>query len=73
MSITKGLSIFKNDSLEFKPNTKYLYNTYGWNLLSEIIQQVAKLPFDNYVQNNVFKPLKMEQIAFKLWRVFLTQ
>lgn len=60
MTITEGLAIFKNDSLLFKPQTHYKYSTYGWNLLSEVIQTVAKTPFDAYTENTLFKSLKME-------------
>lgn len=59
MSITEGLNIFKEDSLLFKPLSNYKYSTYDWNLLSEIIQKVAQTPFNDYVQNVLFKPLKM--------------
>ncbi|WP_242204840.1 serine hydrolase domain-containing protein [Aestuariivivens insulae] len=60
LSITEGLAIFKNDSLLFKPLSDYKYSTYGFNLLSEVIQTVAKKPFINYVESNIFKPLEME-------------
>lgn len=60
MSIREGINIFKNDSLLFKPQTQYKYSTYGWNLLSEVIQTVAKVPFNTYAQNVLFKPLNME-------------
>jgi len=59
MTITEGLNIFKNDSLLFKPQTDYKYSTYGWNLLSEVIQTTTKTPFDVYTYNILFKPLKM--------------
>lgn len=59
MSITEGLDIFKDDPLLFRPQSDYKYSTYDWNLLSEIIQKVAQTPFNDYVQNVLFKPLNM--------------
>ncbi len=59
MSITEGLDIFKNDSLLFEPGTRYKYSTYGWNLLSEVIQTTAQVPFNDYMQQVIFRPLKM--------------
>lgn len=59
MSITEGLTIFKNDPLLFEPGTKYQYSTYGWNLLSEVIQKVAKVPFVKFMTDELFIPLKM--------------
>ena len=60
MTITEGLSIFKDDPLLFKPQSQFKYSTYGWNLLSEVIQTVAKAPFNDYMNSTIFNPLKME-------------
>lgn len=60
MTITEGLSIFKNDTLLFKPQSQYKYSSYGWNLLSEVIQTITKTPFNDYMQTSIFGPLKME-------------
>ena len=38
MSIVEGLDIFKASPLKFQPGTKFSYSTYGWNLLSVVIQ-----------------------------------
>ncbi|MCK0130996.1 beta-lactamase family protein [Flavobacteriaceae bacterium F08102] len=59
MTIEEGLSIFKNDPLLFKPGDRFSYNTYGWNLLSVIIQNVANLEFNQFMRDHVFHPLKM--------------
>jgi CubicO group peptidase (beta-lactamase class C family) len=63
MSIVEGLDIFKNDSLLFKPGTNYRYSTYGWNLLSVVVQNAAKEDYINYMSNAVFSPLKMNQTS----------
>ncbi|RPD93251.1 class A beta-lactamase-related serine hydrolase [Aureibaculum marinum] len=60
ISITEGLEIFKNDSLKFEPGTGYSYSTYGWNLLSEVVQKLTKQPFDVFVKSSIFEPLKMK-------------
>ena len=59
MSITKGLELFKNDSLLFEPSTQFSYNTFGYVLLSEIMQKASKTDFNDLVKNSVFKPLGM--------------
>lgn len=66
MTITKGLDIFKNDPLEFKPGSDYKYSTYGWNLLSEVIQKTVKQPFKTYMQEAVFNPLKMNNTLLEI-------
>ena len=60
MTITEGLDLFKNDSLLFKPGTQFNYSTFGFVLLSEVIQQASKIPFGTYVTDTIFKPLEME-------------
>ncbi|MET2984257.1 serine hydrolase domain-containing protein [Aureibaculum conchae] len=65
MTITEGLGIFKDDPLLFKPGTDYKYSTYGWNLLSEVVQKVADKPFADYMEEVVFKPLKMNNTVLE--------
>ena len=59
MSITQGLELFKNDKLLFEPSTQFSYNTFGYVLLSEIMQKISKTDFNDLVKNVVFKPLGM--------------
>ncbi|MFD0991424.1 serine hydrolase domain-containing protein [Mariniflexile jejuense] len=59
MSITEGLDLFKNDPLLFKPGTHYNYSSFGFVLLSEVMQKVSNTPFDAYVYDAIFKPLNM--------------
>lgn len=66
MSITEGLDIFKSDSLLHEPGSRYKYSTYGWNLLSEVIQVVADTPFNDYMQLVIFEPLKMSSTTLDL-------
>lgn len=66
MSIVEGLDIFKNDSLLFKPGSKYSYSTYGWNLLSVVVQNAAKTDFNEYMVSTVFNPLRMKNTTLGL-------
>lgn len=59
MSITEGLDLFKNDSLLFEPSTQFSYNTFGYVLLSEIMQKASKTDFNTLVNNAIFIPLGM--------------
>ncbi|WP_298338473.1 serine hydrolase domain-containing protein [uncultured Algibacter sp.] len=59
MSITEGISLFKDDPLLFEPSTQFSYNTFGYVLLSEIMQKASKTDFNVLVNNFVFKPLSM--------------
>jgi CubicO group peptidase (beta-lactamase class C family) len=66
MSIVEGLDIFKESPLKFKPGTDFSYSTYGWNLLSVVIQNASKTEFNTYITKNVFKPLGMFNTALDL-------
>lgn len=58
-SISEGLSLFKDDDLLCEPSTEYHYSSMGYVLLSDIMQKASNIPFDTYVNNSIFKPLKM--------------
>ncbi|MCB0685140.1 MAG: beta-lactamase family protein [Saprospiraceae bacterium] len=58
-NVQDGLSIFKDSPLLFAPGEKYSYSYYGYNLLSAVIEQVSKMLFLQYMQDQVFSPLEM--------------
>jgi CubicO group peptidase (beta-lactamase class C family) len=58
-TVDSGLSIFKNDTLLFEPGTQYSYSTYGWNLLSAVVEGASGQPFLRYMQTKVFGPAGM--------------
>lgn len=60
MSITEGLSLFENDPLLFEPGTQYNYSSMGYVLLSEVMQEASKIPFDSFINDTIFKPLNMK-------------
>jgi CubicO group peptidase (beta-lactamase class C family) len=43
----------------FEPNTKYEYSNTGYALLASIIEKVSGQTYADFLQNNIFKPLKM--------------
>lgn len=59
MSIVEGLDIFKDSPLKFKPGSDYSYSTYGWNLLSVVVQNASGIEFNTYMKETIFDPLKM--------------
>lgn len=58
-NVSEGLSIFENDSLIYEPSTKYRYSSYGFNLVSAVIEGAARVDFLTYMQLNVFDRLGM--------------
>lgn len=58
-TVTEGLSIFSGDDLLFEPETKYMYSSYGWNLISAAIEGASGKPFLTFMSDYVFDPLGM--------------
>jgi CubicO group peptidase (beta-lactamase class C family) len=59
-SVQEGLQIFANDSLASEPGTKYEYSSYGFNLLSAVVEGASGQDFLSYMRDNVFEPLGMD-------------
>lgn len=58
-SVEESLEVFKEDDLLFKPGTNFSYSSYGYNLLSFILEEVSDRPFLELIQKEVFDPLQM--------------
>ena len=58
-TVEEGLAIFQDDALLFEPGTNYSYSSYGWNLISAVIERASGEDFLPYMQKNVFDPLGM--------------
>lgn len=48
--ITDALDVFKDDPLLFEPDTDYHYSSYGWVLLSAVMEAASKTSFDSLMQ-----------------------
>lgn len=46
--------------LEFKTGEKYQYCNLSYFMLAEIISQVSKMPWQDYIRENLFKPAGMK-------------
>lgn len=56
-TVLEGLKIFENDPLVSPPGTKFNYSSYGYNLLSAVIESASDEEFLSYMQGHVFTPL----------------
>lgn len=64
MTPTELIDFFKNEPMDFKPGEKYEYNNSGYILLGHIIEVVTKDTYENFIENNIFKPLKMNNSLY---------
>jgi serine beta-lactamase-like protein LACTB len=55
--VASGLEIFADDTLLFEPGTDYSYSTYGWNLVSAIMEASSGVEFLTFMRDEVFEPL----------------
>ena len=59
-SVKKSLGIFQDDPLLFEPGLKMSYSSYGWNLMSAVVEGASGESFLVYMNKYVFDPLNME-------------
>ena len=59
MSPTQIISYFKDEPMDFDPGERFLYNNSGYILLGHIIEVITKDTYENFIENNIFKPLGM--------------
>ncbi len=59
-TVKEGLDIFKDDPLMFEPGTRYSYTSYGWNLISAVMENASGEEFLSFMKEKVFKPLGMK-------------
>lgn len=59
-SIEESIEVFKDDPLVFQPGKRYLYNSFDFVLLSLAMQEASGIPFEDYVNEKVLKPLAMD-------------
>jgi len=55
----EAVNVISKDPLEYKPGTKYLYTTLGYNLLAAIIENVSRMKFTDYLKKYIFLPADM--------------
>jgi CubicO group peptidase (beta-lactamase class C family) len=62
-TVRAGLVMFENDPLLFEPGTQMSYSSYGYNLLSAVIEGASGEPFLAFMQRRVFGPAGMTRTA----------
>ena len=58
-NVTDAIAIFANDPLANEPGTKYLYSSWGYNLLGCVIEGASGMKYSDYVLQNIGKEWKM--------------
>ncbi len=63
-TIKDAVGVLVNDTLKYKPGTKYLYSTLAYNLLAAIIENVSGMTYERYLKKNIFEPARMNSTYF---------
>jgi len=58
-TVRAGLVIFEKDALLFEPGTRFSYSSYGWNLISAVLEAASGEPFLELMTRRVFQPAGM--------------
>jgi len=53
------IDFFKNEPIDFVPGEKFKYNNSGYVILGYIIEKVTEQSYANFVEEQIFKKLKM--------------
>ena len=59
MSVEKLIDVFKAQPMEFGPGEGWNYNNSGYILLGAVIEKVSGMTYADFIQKNIFDPLKM--------------
>lgn len=62
--VDEAVSIFDRSYLLFEPGTQKSYSSWGYVLLSRLIEIIANTPYNEYVQNQIFNPINLQQVTF---------
>lgn len=58
-NLEAALETFRGDDLLHEPGTKYLYTSFGYNLIGSIIEGASNHPFREVLRERVFSPAGM--------------
>jgi serine beta-lactamase-like protein LACTB, mitochondrial len=59
----EAIGVFVNDPLEFEPGTKYSYSSFGYVLLSAMVEAITQMPFQDYIRTEILMPAAVNGIA----------
>lgn len=59
-TVKEGIEIFKGDTLLYEPGVEYSYSSYGWNLVSAVVEGASGKGFIDFMNDEVFEPLELD-------------
>lgn len=62
-NVLDSLKIFQDDPLVAQPGTRYQYSTFGYTLISQVVESAAHQKFLDYMDKEIFQPLGMQHTS----------
>jgi len=63
LSLPEIIDLFKNKPLQFAPGSRFHYSNSNYNLLAFIIEKVSGTTYGDFLRDNIFRPLGMNDTA----------
>ena len=64
LPLAQAVATYAETPLKFEPGTSYSYSNAGINTIGEIIEVVSGIPYEQFLQRNIFDPLGMTNTTF---------
>lgn len=64
LDLEESLSNGKRVKLSFQPGSDYKYSNMGMRVLAVIIERISNLSYADYIQQNIFYPLQLNESTF---------
>jgi CubicO group peptidase (beta-lactamase class C family) len=58
-TLEETIALFTDEALLFEPGTDFHYSGLGYFLLARIVEVVSGVPYDRFLQQEIFEPLAM--------------
>lgn len=60
-TVEELITFFKDQPMDFAPDTRWAYSNSGYTLLGAVIEKVSGQTYEQFIQQNIFTPLGMKQ------------
>jgi CubicO group peptidase (beta-lactamase class C family) len=64
LPVSSAVTTYAMTPLLSQPTTNYLYSNVGINVAAAVVEKVAGMPFEQFLQQRLFDPLEMTETTF---------
>src|SRR5690349_4795039 len=64
VSVEELIGLFRGKPLDFEPGERYSYSNSGYALLGAVIEKVSGRTYEEFIEEEIFKPLGMTSSRF---------